>query len=227
VKVVKLFVEGGGDSNSLRIECRAAFSSFLQKAGLRDRMPRIIACGSRNGAYGDYCAALGKGEEAALLVDSEGPVLAPQGDAGYSADNQETWRPWHHLKNRLAQNGRCADNWEKPQNAQEEDCHLMVQVMEAWFLADLDSLRKYYGQGFNENCLPQQPNIENIAKDDLFVALRNAARATQKGHYDKGRHSFQILKIVDSQKVTNKSPWAKRFVDLLTAKMQKARLPEE
>jgi len=34
VKTVKLFVEGGGDSKALRSECRAAFSSFLQKSGL-------------------------------------------------------------------------------------------------------------------------------------------------------------------------------------------------
>ena len=46
MKAVKLFVEGGGDSHALRTECRAAFSSFLQKAGFSGHMPRIVASGS-------------------------------------------------------------------------------------------------------------------------------------------------------------------------------------
>jgi hypothetical protein len=31
---MKLFVEGGGDSNDLRTACRAGFAAFLKKAGL-------------------------------------------------------------------------------------------------------------------------------------------------------------------------------------------------
>ena len=81
---VKLFVEGGGDSNSLRIECRAAFNHFLQKAGLAGKMPRIIASGSRKAAYDDFCTAIRNGEEAMLLVDSEIAVLNP---SGYDINN--------------------------------------------------------------------------------------------------------------------------------------------
>lgn len=64
MKTVKLFVEGGGDSNSLRTECRAAFSAFLQKAGLSGYMPRIVASGSRRAAFDDYCTSISNGEEA-------------------------------------------------------------------------------------------------------------------------------------------------------------------
>ena len=42
----------------------------------------------------------------------------------------------------------------------------MVQCMEAWFLADKDSLAAYYGNNFKQNALPARPDIENIAKDD-------------------------------------------------------------
>jgi hypothetical protein len=75
VRTVKLFVEGGGDRHNLRVECRAAFSEFLLKAGLAGYLPRIVACGSRHEAYGDYCTALRNSEKALLLVDSEGPVV--------------------------------------------------------------------------------------------------------------------------------------------------------
>lgn len=78
MSTVKLFVEGGGVSKSLRTECRAAFSSFLQKSGLSGFMPRIVASGSRNEAYSDYCTALKNGENAVLLIDSETEVIAPK-----------------------------------------------------------------------------------------------------------------------------------------------------
>jgi len=67
----KLYVEGGGGSKLLRTECRAGFSVFLEKAGLRDAMPRIVACGSRNEAYDKFCIAVEHGQRAFLLVDSE------------------------------------------------------------------------------------------------------------------------------------------------------------
>ena len=52
----------------------------------------------------------------------------------------------------------------KPNMATEEQAHLMVQSMEAWFIADKEALGKYYGQGFHVNSLPARQNVEDIPK---------------------------------------------------------------
>ena len=66
--MVKLYVEGGGDSKVLQSECRRGFREFLEKAGLSGKMPSISACGGRRSAYEDYCTAIKNGEAAVLLV---------------------------------------------------------------------------------------------------------------------------------------------------------------
>lgn len=43
---MKIYVEGGGDSKELKTRCRRGFSNFFEKAGLKGRMPRVVACGS-------------------------------------------------------------------------------------------------------------------------------------------------------------------------------------
>jgi len=195
----KLYVEGGGDSNALRTRCREGFTAFLEKAGLEGRMPRIVACGTRGKAYDHFCTALrqrGSGEFVVLLVDSEEPVPPDTG-------------PWKFLS------ARTGDKWDKPADAADDDVHLMVQCMEAWFLADKDALARYYGQGFAATALPGNPGVEQIPKDDVLQGLRNATRHTQKGDYDKGEPSFQILAVIDPSKVKNASPHASRFLDHL------------
>lgn len=49
--MVKLYIEGGGEAKSLRIECRQGFHKFLQKAGITGNLPRIVAKGGRRFAY--------------------------------------------------------------------------------------------------------------------------------------------------------------------------------
>jgi len=195
----KLYVEGGGDSNALKTRCREGFTAFLEKAGLKGRMPRIVACGTRGKAYDHFCTALrqrGSGEFVVLLVDSEEPVPAGSG-------------PWEFLLSRKD------DRWSRPAAAADDDVHLMVQCMEAWFLADTDALARYYGQGFTTTALPGNPGVEQIPKDDVLQGLRNATRHTQKGEYDKGEPSFLILAVIDPSKVTEASPHALRFIEHL------------
>ena len=129
-----------------------------------------------------------------LLVDAEQPVTA-QG-------------PWQHLKQR--------DNWDRPDGATDDQCHLMVQVMESWFLADADALESFYGSGFRKQALPRNPNVEQVPKEDALRGLDRAARGTQKGGYSKGKHGFQILDRLDPDKVRAASPYAKRFLVTLT-----------
>jgi hypothetical protein len=82
----------------------------------------------------------------------------------------------------------------------------MVQAMEAWFHADKEKVREYFGQGFRVASLKQRPDIDNIPKADLFTGLQMATRGCLKGEYSKGQHSFEILALIDPAKVRASSP---------------------
>ena len=139
-------------------------------------MPRIIACGGRDGAYDRFCTAQRNAhanEFIILLVDSEEGI-------------EEGVGPWGFLRNR--------DGWNKPSGTGEDSAHLMVQCMEAWFLADHDTLAQFFGDGFNANSLPNRSDVENIPKSDLYDALERShpGRAVRR-EYGKGPHSFDLL----------------------------------
>ena len=191
---VKLYVEGGGDSKTLKTACRKGFSTFLERAGAAGKMPRIVACGSRRNAYESFQKEHGEGVNAMLLVDAEEPV--------------ESAGPWQHLSAR--------DGWARPSNATDEQCHLMVQLMESWFLADADALSSFYGQGFRGHALPPNPNVEDVLKQDVLAGLAQATRDTGKGIYNKGATSFAILEKLDPAKVRRASPYADRFIRALS-----------
>lgn len=197
---VHLYVEGGGNSKQLRTACRKGFAQFMEKAGLKARLPQVIACGGRRNAYESFCTAFGHGKAAMLLVDSEAP---------YSP----TSSPWQHLKD------RSGDHWDRPAGVTDAQCHLMVECMENWFLADRDALSAFFGQGFKSNALPAAANsIESIAKQTVYDALKSATKDSKtKGVYGKSDHSFLLLAKIDPLKVTAASPEAKRFLtDLKT-----------
>ncbi len=158
-------------------------------------MPRVNLCGSRESAYDDFSNAVDRdNSDAMLLVDAEGPVTA--------AD------PWQHLREQ--------DGWQRPQGSAGDDCHLMVQVMESWFLADRDALSTFFGNEFRPNSLPGNPAaIEEIPKDDVLSGLANATRRTARGEYRKGRDGFELIGVIDPDKVAAASPHAKRLLDNL------------
>lgn len=194
---VTVYIEGGGNGKELRTRCRQGFSEFFRKAGLAGRMPKLVACGAREKAYDRFCSALGRSDEifVVLLVDSEGPVTENAG-------------PWTHLRER--------DNWRKPTQATDENAHLMVQCMEAWFFADKETLANYFGNGFNRNALSNQAAVENIARIDIEQGLKNATQQCKpKGRYNKGRHSFAILGQINPEKVIAASPHARQLIAIL------------
>ena len=192
---VVLYVEGGGDKNhDLATDCRKGFSVFLKKAGLQGQMPRIVASGSRQEAYKDFFKKCQQGHAAILLVDSEDPI-SPDESA------------WAFLKRQ--------DNWDKPDAAGEDDCHLMVQCMESWFLADRKALADYFGQEFKPHALPGKcRDIETLPKKDVLDGLKRATKYSTK-KYSKGLHSFDILAKIDPNLVMKQSGRAKRLVECL------------
>ena len=196
---IKVYVEGGGDSNPLRRQCRFRFREFFEKAGLKDRMPSVTPCGSRQRAYKKFCTAIDEakaGSFIVLLVDSEAAVAASDS-------------PWEHLKKR--------DKWAQPSAATDDSAQLMVQCMEVWFVADRQSLAAYFGKDFKASALPKQHKVEAISKDDLLLTLKQATRSCSKGKgtYNKGRHSFELLGCLDPTKVMNASCHARRLIDAL------------
>ena len=194
-----LYVEGGGDVKALRIRCREGFRRFQEQAGLHEHMPRIVASGSRNDAYSDFKTALGQGRPAMLLVDSEAPVTAGT--------------PWAHLSAR--------DTWATPVGATDSQCHLMVECMESWFLADRTTLQAFFGQGFKVAALPAVARpIESIPKAEVYQSLASATKVCKtKARYGKGEHSFDLLGRIEPAKVMVASPWADRFVSELKKAM--------
>jgi len=217
--MVKLYVEGGGDSQLLKTACRQGFAEFLGKAGLVGHMPRVVAGGSRNRAFDMFCTAIQSGESALLLVDSEEAIkpVAQPGNAALAAD-RALWKPWVHLKQRLG------DGWSMPDGSEDAQCHLMVQCMESWLLADRDVLSGFFGQGFKPAALPAVSRaLEGLDKPLIYQALAQATGDCKtKTAYGKGDHSFKLLALIDPAKVFSASPWAQRFIETLQVRMVQA-----
>ncbi len=204
VSEIRIYVEGGGDSSDTKAKFRTGMSQFLQdlKELARNKSIswRIIACGTRNSTLDDFRNALSSHPNAlnVLLVDAEAPLTASM--------------PTVHLQKR-------DDNWDLT-GILDEQCHLMVEVMENWFLADVDALKSFYGQQFNCNAIPPTQNVEQIAKADVETALVKATRNTQKGEYHKIKHGTQLLGKVNPAIVRKRAPFCDRLFKMLEQEIQ-------
>ena len=199
---IRIYVEGGGDSADTKQFLREGFSYVLEGAKLQGKRKAhtLAYCDvRRKGAAIDaFKIAIRQHAQAfnVLLVDSESAV-------------QTT--PWRHLQGR--------GEWGE-EHPHDDHCQFMTQAMEAWFVADIEALSQFYGQGFRSNAIPGYADVEQIAKDDLEPCLKNATHDTAKGEYHKGRHAWKLLKIIDPNKVRRASRHCKRLFDTLTAKLQ-------
>jgi hypothetical protein len=204
---IRLYIEGGGDGEKTKRRLRTAFGVFLSSLRARAQEKRVhwnpVVCGGRGATYDAYKTALKSHPEAfnVLLVDAEGPVTADS--------------PWQHLRSRQG------DQWANP-GVQDKHCHLMVQAMEAWFLADREQLGEYYGRGFNANALPKNKNVEGIDKQRVLQSLDNATRATQKGPYHKTHHAPEILEKIRPELVCSAARFCKRLFDTLRSEVDGA-----
>jgi hypothetical protein len=174
----RIYIEGGSDSKELQARCREGFRRLLERCGLRGRMPRLVACGGRDGAFKDFQVAhrqAGESDYVAMLVDSEAPV-------------KDVERTWTHLENR--------DGWPKPEGAHDEQVLLMTTSMETWIAADRHTLKEYFGDCLQQNALPSLDGMERQARNVVLAALKRATK-TCKSPYRKGSQSFKLVGQLD------------------------------
>jgi hypothetical protein len=198
VKEIRIYMEGAGAkdrTNSARLSegMRQFLSRVWEEARTRRVKLRLITSGPREAAYDAFSIAQRQHLDAynVLLVDSEGPVEGT---------------PSEHLAE--------TEGWDLS-GASADQVHLMVQSMEAWLVADSDSIARFYGKGFTASAVPKTKNVETIAKDDLVPALKRATRGTKKGEYHKTRHAFDLLAQIDPAKVRSRAPHCERLFQTL------------
>lgn len=192
---LRIYVEGGGDSADLHKECREAFGTLIKKLGL-PRAPKIIAAGSRNDAFEDFCERIRQAppnEVVLLLVDSEDPI-------------RPGTTPWQHVAQR--------DSWEQPPGSVDGHLHFMATCMETWLCADRGALIAAFGRDkLQESALPAIHALEQRPRGEVQSALEAATRQCERRRqYHKGRRSFQVLALVSPQALRDaKLSWFERF----------------
>ena len=197
-------MEGGGRTASSRALLREGAEEFLGElrsaAQSRGLELRIVCCGGRGEARADFVEARSEGRFAALLlVDSEAPV---EGD------------PRTHLVTH--------DGWRDLESASGNEIHLMVQVMEAWLVADPQALARHYGPAFRADLLPTDPNLEEVGKERVLAALDDATAPTAEGAYHKIHHARRLLGLIDPGKVQERCSHCKRLFDTLADAIEAA-----
>jgi hypothetical protein len=194
--VSTIYLEGGGDSNQLKIRCREGFRRLLEKCGFAKRMPKLVACGGRDAVFDRFQTALKTalaGEYVALLIDSEDPM----------ADIEVAWA---HLKAR--------DGWDQPLGASDAQAMLMTTCMETWVVVDRAALARHYGRKLRASALPPLVNVESRERHDVQNRLVNAT-AMCSNSYAKGKRSFEVLGELDPEALKPHLPSFVRMVRIL------------
>ncbi len=173
------------------------FGELIERAREKSIKFRIIMCGSKFITFKDFLSA------AKIYPDSFVSFLI---DADDVVGEEETAKSFLQKQN-------SSWHW---QTVNEEQCFLMVQVMESWFLADVDALANYYGQNFNRNTLAKIKKVEKIAKSDVQMSLTEATKNTQKGEYHKTKHGAKLLELINPKKVRAAAPHCEKMFAALT-----------
>jgi hypothetical protein len=198
VVIFRIYAEGGGEGEYLDSLFRRGWKLFFESAGLQGRLPRVVRGKGRRRTFELFSTAVAnpkRGELPLLLVDSEGAL-----QSGRSA--------WEHLE-------ESDDQWQKPPSAGDDQAFLMVQVMETWFLADREMLRRFFGPNLRESHFRSWADLEAVPKATVLEVLRLATAACERKRYGKGKVSFEMLAELDAKKVAAACPHARELLDRL------------
>jgi hypothetical protein len=191
----------------IRIYCegdpllKPGFSTFFRELRRRAREQRCsfhpIPCGAGPVACRNFAVALRNHARAwnILLINSECPY---QVGLAASLCNRYKWKESHA-----------------------ESIYWMVQMMEAWFHADREALKRFYGEGFRLRALKANPNVEAILKRDLVSGLGAATKQTNKGNYyhDKVNHALSLLSMINPGLVRAAAPNCAKLFQAVEARL--------
>ncbi|HWG44014.1 MAG TPA: DUF4276 family protein [Gemmataceae bacterium] len=215
MKEIAIYLEGGGDSAQQKAELRTGMDALLdpEKQAARNKQLRwrMIPSGGRGQTFDAFQNALKRLDDEILLillVDSEASVGPESKDKDANAKARV-----HHLMQR--------DQWDLS-GTDPKHVHLMVQCMEAWIVADQETLAAFYGKKFRANTLPNRQNLEEEPKVDLLKNLKKSTEKTQKGEYAKIKHASKLLEKIDRVKVSKRCPRFATFTAWLAKKIADA-----
>ncbi|MEO6060554.1 MAG: DUF4276 family protein [Thermoflexales bacterium] len=200
-----LYLEGGAQgqhSKSLNMRCQQAFHMLLSRMGFAGRMPRIVACGSRNDAYERFTREHSGNRTGyvAMLIDSEEPMT-------------DVDKPWDHFA-RVTTVGK----WTRPNSATDEQVLTMTTCMETWIVADQAALVKHYGKRLAASALPSASNLESQTRLDIQKDLERATSNCSNA-YQKGARSFLVLSVLDPATLEKLLPSFARLHRILNSKL--------
>ncbi len=203
---IKLYVEGGGKGSHKRatIKLQQGFNAFFaelkESAQSKKISFKIIPAGNTQSTYDDFIFSVKNSPQSfnLLLVDSDS---ATDENESAHAFLQKKYKKW------------------KLKTVKDEQCHLMVQIMESWFIADIDALKEFYGHGFSESAIPKNKNVEAIGKDKIESSLKTATAKTQKKEYHKIEHGSKLLEFIKPQKVREAALHCERLFQIISEKI--------
>lgn len=204
---IKLYVEGGkGSHKRATIKLQQGFDAFfrdLKSAAREKRISfKIIPAGNTQSTYEDFIFSVKNAPQSfnLLLVDSDGAVAEVETARAFLQNKYKKWNL---------------------QTVTDEQCHLMTQIMESWFLADVDALKLFYGKEFKESAIPKNRNVEEIAKETVEKCLETATAKTQKAEYHKIEHGTKLLELINSSKVRDAAPHCDKLFESIEKKIGK------
>lgn len=212
MKKVKIYFEGGtprGQKSNpanefLDRKLRLGLQQFLQKSLSNKEKVSISVdlCGSGTMAcekfFSDIKRNVAPDVIKILLVDAESPV-----------EKTEKRSRIEHLQKPNSHGHKFT---QQLASIDEKLCHLMVQEMEAWFVADAEAIKKAFRSDFKENVIQKTSDVEQYDKDklaDLMYRATNQKYVANKEKYQKSETKLEysgiILENLDPQKVYDKS----------------------
>ena len=162
---IKLYVEGGGKGSHklATIKLQQGFDAFfrdLKNAARAKKISfKIIPSSNTQTTYEDFLISVRNSPQSfnLLLVDSDEAIAENETARDFLQKKYKKWL----LK-----------------TIKDEQCHLMVRIMESWFIADVEALKEFYGREFKESAIPKNRNVESIEKERVESSLKTATVKT-------------------------------------------------
>jgi hypothetical protein len=200
VKEIHIYIEGGakGQDRAASADLRRGFSTFLTKSCPDIRARNIQLKTVIGGSTELTCKIFTQANE---VTDDKFFILLV--DSDIAVDEAEKSKTFLQNNPKLR---KCDLS-----DVKENQCHLMVQVMEAWFLADVETLKSHFGKDFKTNKLRKNEKVEEIAKDDVLDCLKEATKDRKIGAYHKIQDGAKLLELINPQKVREAAPHCEKL----------------